>query len=64
MKTYILGLQRKFAEWGYDLTLVSGPIFDHKKYGLRAVCDNKFSEQQERGEISKQHVGFRGKDII
>jgi len=64
MKTYILGLQRKFAEWGYELTLVSGPVFDHNKYGLRAVCDDRFSEQQAQGQISKQHNVFPRKDIV
>jgi len=64
MKTYILGLQRQFSEWGYELTLVSGPIFDHKKYGLRAVCDNRFSEQQAQGQIRKQHNVFPRSDVI
>jgi len=46
MKTYVLGLQRTFAEWGFKLTFVSGPIFDHKTmdcvlYAITCFPSNK-----------------------
>ncbi len=46
MKTYILGIQRVFNEWGFELKLTTGPVFGNPKTGLISVLNNKFSEQQ------------------
>ncbi len=55
MNTYILGIQRVFNEWGFELKLTTGPVFGNPKTGLISVLNNKFSEQQSRGMASKSH---------
>lgn len=35
MKPYILGEERKFQDWSYNISLVSGAIFDDKNVGLQ-----------------------------
>lgn len=55
MLGYILRLQRVLSNHGHDLNLLSGPIFNDKEHGLRAVLDNWFAKQKSRGMISKYH---------
>lgn len=63
MKTYIIGVQREFSEWGYDLSLMSGLIFDNSSMGMKSVCDNKFSEQKQAVQSDGQHNVFPREDI-
>lgn len=56
MKKYMLGIQRGFCmNWGYDLNLTSGPIFNCPKEGIFFVVDNKASEQQRVGKHVFSH---------
>lgn len=48
---------------GYNILLVSGPIFDGK-YGIESVCDSKTSEKQEKGVLSKRHIVFPKEQIL
>lgn len=64
MKSYVLSLQRTFDEWGFKMSMTSKPIFNHRKYGLKAVCDNFVSEQQSEGNVSRQHNVLPRGDII
>jgi len=54
MMTYIRGIQRTFEDWEYKINICTDPFFKDKKFGLRAVLDNKFAEQQAKGAGSKQ----------
>lgn len=42
MKLYVPSLPGTFKEWGYKMCVTLRPIFNHRKYGLKAVCDNNF----------------------
>jgi len=53
MRTYILALQRQFRKWGYKIHLISVDVFNNKRMGILAVCDNKFAEQQSQGQLPK-----------
>lgn len=64
MKSYVLGLQRAFKQvWGYELSLLKGPIFDCQSDGLVNVIDNHFSDQQSRGLVTKSHNVMSVNDI-
>lgn len=56
IKNYILGIQRAFRyDWGYDLKLLEGPIFNCPHEGLTAVLDNKARSLQEQGMHTTHH---------
>lgn len=65
MRGYILGLQRAFKyEWGYDLKLLEGDVFNCPAEGLMAVLDNKFSLQQSTGVVAESHNVLSKEDVI
>ena len=50
---YVRSIQRQLAELKCKMNLLSGPIFACPNEGLKAVLDNKFSEQQSGGDRTK-----------
>ena len=65
LKTFLHGIQRGFrSEWGYDLNLTSGPIFNHPEEGLLTVADNKVREQQSSGNHVVSHHVLSRYDLV
>ena len=55
MLGYDRSIQRRLAELKFKVNLLSGLIFACPNEGLKAVLDNKFSEQQFGGARTKSH---------
>lgn len=63
MKTYILGIQRSFKEWGYSFYLHNGRIFSCRKEGFKGFLDHLFWEQQAQGKTPKSHNLLTSEDL-
>lgn len=55
MLAYVHGIQRRLREMGFNVALLTGPIFAHARDGFKAALDNKFRQQQARGALTKSH---------
>lgn len=63
MNTYIIGIQRAFKLWGYELDLRNGRVFSCPKEGLKGLMDNVLSVQQAQGKITKGHNSLAADDV-
>lgn len=65
LKNYITSIQRAFNHmWGYELHLLSGPIFDCPDAGLVSVLDNKAREQQRLGGFTESHNVLSREEVV
>lgn len=65
IKTYITSIQRAFKQdWGYNISLLSGPVFDCPRNGLLSVLDNKIRELQRSGDHVVSHTVLSRDEVI
>lgn len=63
MHTYVMGVQRRLRELGFDVNLFDGAVFNERNMGLKTVLDNRFAEQQSRGKVGTPHNVLTISDI-
>ena len=63
MLRYVRSFQRRLFDLGYRVNLFRGPIFDCPRYGLKAVMDSKFAQQQCKGGTTKTHNVLTLEDV-
>lgn len=57
-------IQRGFKDlWGYDLKLLSGPVFKHPKTGFYNVIYNNIREQGANGGTPRKHNYLTQRDL-
>lgn len=62
--SYIFGIQRAFeVYWGYNVQLLSGPIFNHPELGLKNAIDNKCRYAQMKGIVAQPHNVLSDTDV-
>ena len=65
LKNYVTNIQRAFKnDWGYDINLLSGPVFDCPRAGLVSVLDNKVRELQRNGDMVLSHNVLSKEEVV